>query len=179
MAKSKRQVRHENVRTKSLFSVNLSFNALIGIVLAILGTFILFFNGSSSLMPLLIRIIGVVMVCIGAVATVNYFRYKNSANSLIIGIVQIVLGVALLIAASQISKWIFLALGILLALYGVFTLIRSRGNVLSVILGIAFVVLGILIILYTFYVDWQWLRDWGYYIIGIAAYCGAVFFLFC
>lgn len=177
-SKSKRQVRHENVRTKSLFSVNLSLNALIGIILAILGTFILFFDGSASLMPLLIRIIGVVLVCIGAVSVVNYFRHRNSANSLIVGIVQIVLGVALLIAAAQISKWIFLALGILMAVYGVYTLIVSRGKVLPVVLGVVFIVLGILIILYTFYANWQWLRDWGYIPIGIAAYCGAVFFLF-
>lgn len=178
MAKSKKQVRHERVRTKSLFSVNLSLNALVGIVLAILGTFILFFNGSAGLMPLLIRIIGVVFVCIGAVATVNYFRNKNSANSLIGGIIQIVVGLALLIAASQISQWIFLALGILMAAYGVYTLITSKGDTLSVILGIAFIAIGILVILYTFNGNWAWMSDWGYIPIGISAYCGALFFLF-
>ena len=40
------------------------------------------------------------------------------------------------------------------------------------------IVVGILILLYTFNADWQWLKDWGYIFIGIAAYCGAVVFLF-
>lgn len=176
--KSERQKRHERVAVGGGgFSVNLKVDALIGILLAILGTFILFFGGGSSLIPMLIRIIGVIAVCLGIVAIVNYFRHRNSGTSLVMGIVEVVIGVALIIAASQISQWIFLALGILLAAYGVYLLVMSRKNTIKIIMGIVYILLGILVILYTFNSDWAWINEWGKYIIGIAAYLGAAFFL--
>lgn len=176
--KSERQRRHERVTAS--FSMNLSVDAMVGIILAVIGTFILFFNGTFGLVSLLIRIIGVVAACLGLVAVVNYFRYKNSSKSLIIGIIEIIVGVALVIAADQISSWIFLALGILIAAYGIYLLITSKGDALTVIMGIVYIVLGVIIILYMFGLQysWAWITDWGYIPIGIAAYLGAIFFLF-
>ena len=176
--KSERQRRHERTSVSAGgFSMNLKVDTLVGILLAILGTFIIFFGGGTSLIPLITRIIGIIAICLGVVAVVNYFRYRNSGTSLIVGIVEIVLGLALIIAASQIAQWIFLALGVILILYGIYTLVMSRGNMLKVIMGVVYIVLGILIILFTFCNEWQWLQDWGKYIIGAAAYCGALFFL--
>lgn len=176
--KSERQKRHERVSAN--FSINLTVDKMAGIILAVLGTFILFFDGTTSLTTMLIRIIGVIAACLGIIAVVNYFRYKNSGKSLIIGIVEIVVGVAITIAAQQISLWIFLALGIILALYGIYLLITSKGRTLDVIVAIVYIVVGILIILYmlgTQY-DWEWITSWGKYPIGIIAYLGAILFLF-
>ena len=83
--KSERQVKHERVSSK--FAINISVNAMIGIMLAVLGTFILFFNGTTGLITMLVRIIGVVAAALGAVAVVKYFRYKNSGKSLALGII--------------------------------------------------------------------------------------------
>ncbi len=177
-SKNERQRRHERVSAK--FSLNLSVNAMVGIILAVLGTFILFFDGTLSLIPLLIRIIGVVTACLGVIAAVNYFRHRNSSRSLVIGIIEIIVGVALVIAAGQISAWIFLALGILIAVYGIYLLVTSGGDALTVIMGIVYIVLGVIIILYMFGLQygWEWITAWGYIPIGIAAYLGAIFFLF-
>ena len=174
--KSERQVKHERVSSK--FAINISVNAMIGIMLAVLGTFILFFNGTTGLM--LVRIIGVVAAALGAVAVVNYFRYKNSGKSLALGIIEIIVGVALVIAANQISSWIFFALGLLLVGYGIYLLVKSKGNRLNVLMAIIYLILGAFVILYMFgtMYGWEWITSWGYIPIGIAAYLGAIFFLF-
>lgn len=179
--KSVRQKRHE--RVSATFNMNLTVNALIGILLAILGTVIMFFGGPGaveSTIRMTIITIGIVIVCLGAVTLVNYFRHKNSANSLIYSICEIVVGIALIIVAATIAAWTFFIIGIVIMVYGVYLLVISRGDALYVLLGIAFLVVGLLIMLYTFGLQfsWDWMNSWGKYVIGSFAYCGAVAFLF-
>ncbi len=160
------------------FYVNITINAFIGSMLAVIGTFLLFFNGQDAT-PLCITIIGVFCVCIGAVGIVNFIRHKDDNGSLIVAILQVIIGVLFIIMANTIKEWIYLVIGILLIAYGIYLLIVSRrSNTFGIVLGIMLIVVGILILLWTFNADWAWLRDWGYIIIGIAAYFGAAFFLF-
>lgn len=172
--KTTRKQRHERVQAN--FSMNLSVNAAVGILLAIIGTFVLFFGGVKGAVEMLMVVIGVVLVCFGAVAIVNYFRHNNSSKSLLVGILEAVVGVAIIIAGNFIALWMFLIIGILIALVGVYVLVKSRGDLIEILIGIAYIVLGVLILLYAF--GWQWVMDWGKFIIGIASYLGAVFFLF-
>lgn len=160
------------------FYMNITINAFIGSMLAVIGTFLLFFNGQDAT-PLCITIIGVFCVCIGAVGIVNFFRKKDDNGSLVVSILQVLIGVLFIVMANTIKDWIYLVIGILLIAYGIYLLIISRkSNTLGIVLGILLIVVGILILLWAFNANWQWLRDWGYIIIGIAAYCGAAFFLF-
>ena len=38
------------------------------------------------------------------------------------------------------------------------------------------IVIGLLVLFYAF--GWEWMMSWGYILVGIAAYIGAVIFLF-
>ena len=163
------------------FYFNITINAFIGCMLAAIGTCLLFQSG-NNVTPVAITIVGVFCVCLGAVAIVRYLRKAEGTDTstLVIGILQAVLGVILIIMANTITDWVYLAIGIALIAYGVYTVVKGalHNKTLFVILGIVLIVVGILILLYTFNADWQWLKDWGYIFIGIAAYCGAVVFLF-
>lgn len=166
-------------RTKFYF--NITINAFIGCMLAAIGTCLLF-KGGQDITPVAITIVGVFCVCIGAVAIVRYLRKEENTDmgSLVVGIIQAIIGVVLIVMANTVSQYVYLAIGIAVIAYGIYVIVQSvrQSNTLAMIMGIVLVVVGILILLYTFATSWQWLRDWGYILIGIASYCGAVFFLF-
>lgn len=166
-------------RTKFYF--NITINAFIGCMLAAIGTCLLF-QGGQDITPVAITIVGVFCVCLGAVAIVRYLRKNEGTDmgTLVVGIIQAVIGVILIVMANTVTQYVYLAIGIALIAYGIWTIIQAvrHGNTFALIMGILLIVVGILVLLYTFATSWAWLQDWGYILIGIAAYIGAVIFLF-
>lgn len=166
-------------RTKFYF--NITINAFIGCMLAAIGT-CLIFNGNEQVTTLAITIIGVFCVCLGAVAIVRYLRKNEgtSMSTLVIGILQAIVGVILIVLAPTVGFYVYLAIGIALIAYGIWTIIQAvrHGNTFTLIMGILLIVVGILVLLFAFAASWAWLQEWGYIIVGIAAYIGAVIFLF-
>ena len=167
--------------SKTKFYFNITINAFIGCMLAAIGTCLLF-KGGQDITPVAITIVGVFCVCLGAVAIVRYLRKEDNTDmgSLVIGIIQAIIGVILIVMANTVSEYVYLAIGIAVIAYGIYTVIQAvrHKNTFALIMGIVLIVVGILILLYTFATSWTWLQDWGYILIGIACYCGAVFFLF-
>ena len=167
-------------RTKFYF--NITINAFIGCMLAAIGTCLLFQGGQDNITPVAITIVGVFCVCLGAVAIVRYLRKNEGTDmgTLVVGIIQAVIGVILIVMANAVTQYVYLAIGIALIAYGIWTIIQAvrHGNTFALIMGILLIVVGILVLLYTFEASGGGLEDWGYILIGIAAYSGAVIFLF-
>lgn len=152
--------------------ISLSLNALIGILLAIVGAFLVFFNQQpSSIVTFLSKVIGVFLICIGAVGIVNYFKYKQDAGVLVIGICEIIVGILFMISA--IATYFIIIIAAALIVYGAVHLFRYHRSSLDFITGIAFIVIGILVLI-TFWVT----EPVFMIIVGIAALIGAVYFLF-
>ena len=101
-------------------------------------------------------------------------------GTLVVGIIQAIIGVVLIVMANTVTQYVYLAIGIALIAYGIYTIVQAvrHGNTFAMIMGILLIVVGILVLLFTFATSWAWLQDWGYILVGIAAYIGAVIFLF-
>ena len=166
---------------KTKFYFNITINAFIGCMLAAIGTCLLF-KGGQDITPVAITIVGVFCLCLGLVAIVRYIRkYENTdMGTLVVGIIQAIIGVVLIVMANTVTQYVYLAIGIALIAYGIYTIVQAvrHGNTFAMIMGILLIVVGILVLLFTFATSWAWLQDWGYILVGIAAYIGAVIFLF-
>ena len=166
---------------KTKFYFNITINAFIGCMLAAIGTCLLF-KGGQDITPVAITIVGVFCLCLGLVAIVRYVRkYENTdMGTLVVGIIQAIIGVVLIVMANSVTQYVYLAIGIALIAYGIYTIVQAvrHGNTFAMIMGILLIVVGILVLLFTFATSWAWLQDWGYILVGIAAYIGAVIFLF-
>ncbi len=166
---------------KTKFYFNITINAFIGCMLAAIGTCLLF-KGGQDITPVAITIVGVFCLCLGLVAIVRYVRkYENTdMGTLVVGIIQAIIGVVLIVMANTVTQYVYLAIGIALIAYGIYTIVQAvrHGNTFAMIMGILLIVVGILVLLFTFATSWAWLQDWGYILVGIAAYIGAVIFLF-
>lgn len=168
----------KNRKSKVDFSLNMSVNVLFGIVLAVFGTFIMFYGNDISRVALIV--VGIVAVCLGAVAVVGYLKNRGAVKNLVVGILEIAAGLALILLTSFFGVIIFTVAAVIIAAYGVYVLVKAKGKALQILLGIIFMVVGVLIFLYAIgaYNGWGWIDTWFKYVLGSAAYCGAVFFLF-
>ncbi len=169
--------------SKTKFYFRITINAFVGSMLAAIATCLIFKSG-QDITPIVITVIGVFCVCIGAVSVVSYFRHDKSERDtaqLIVGVIQLLIGVILIVMANTVVQWVYIAIGVALMLYGafhIFKAIRSgrKGNMFGIIMGILLVIIGLLVLFYAF--GWEWMNTWGYILVGIAAYIGAVIFLF-
>ena len=149
--------------------ISLSLNALVGILLAILGTFLCFFQ--SDITGILFMVIAIFLICIGAVGVVHYFKYKQDGSVLVTGIIEIVVGILLFIG--PIATYFKLIVAIVLILYGAYHLFRYHKTSWDFITGLAIIVVGILILIT------QWVSEPIFLIIvGVAALIGAAYYLF-
>lgn len=152
--------------------ISLSLNASIGILLAIIGTFLVFFNGNlSGILSYLIKVTAIFLICVGAVGVVNYFKYKLESAVLVVGLVEIIIGLVLIFA--PIEKYLLIIIGAALILYGAVYLFRYHKTAWDFITGLLFIVVGILVLI-TFWVT----HEIFLLIVGIAALIGAAYFLF-
>ncbi len=168
----------ESEKSKREVTLNMSLNMLFGIVLAVFGTFIMFFGNDISYVALIV--IGIVAVCLGAVGAVDYIKNRGAVKNLVISLLEVVAGLALILFSSFFGVVIFTVAAVILAAYGVYLLVKSKGKALKVILGLVFIVVGVMLFLYAIgaYQQWGWINTWFKYVLGTAAYCGAIFFLF-
>ena len=152
--------------------ISLSLNALVGILLAIIGASMVFYNQNlSGTINTLSRIIGIFLICIGAIGVLHYFKYKQDGAVLVIGIAEILVGILLLIG--PIAQFLCLIIAIVLILYGAYHLFRYHKTSWDFITGLAIVVVGILVLIT------QWVSEPIFLIIvGVAALIGAAYYLF-
>lgn len=161
-----------NVRKSGSVGISLSLNALIGILLAIIGAFLVFYNNDlQGTIGILVRIVAIFLICVGAVGVVHYFKYKQEISVLIVGLFEIIVGIALLISA--IAAYFIIIIAAALILYGAYHLFRHHKTAWDFITGLTFIVVGILVLI-TFWVT----EPIFLLIVGIAALVGAVYFLF-
>lgn len=154
-------------------SVSLSLNALIGILLAIIGAFMVFNRqGLQGTLGTLSYIVAIFLICVGAVSIVHYFRYKQDGAVLIVGIFEILVGVLLLI--SSINKYFIIIIAAFLILYGAVHLFRYHRSSWDFITGLTFIAVGVLVLIT------YWVSDVMVFnlIVGISALVGAAYFLF-
>ena len=122
-------------------------NVLYAILLIVLG--ILFLVGGAgtakNLLNIILTVGGVVLVVLGVLNLL--------AGLLPIGIAYLIFGV-LLIAFAWTLAWIaFLAIGVLLLVNGIANLVKRRGWVVNNVIAL---VVGILVLLLAFGVNWAW-----------------------
>ncbi len=172
-----------NARTsKTKFYFRITINAFVGSMLAAIATCLLF--NKQNITPIMITIVGVFCVCIGAVSVVGYLRDEKSERDmaqLIVGVLQLLIGVILIVMAIRVAEWVFIAIGVAIMLYGAFYIFKAvrsgrKGNMPGIIMGILLIIIGLLVLFYAF--GWGWMNDWGYILVAVAAYIGAVIFLF-
>ena len=172
-----------NARTsKTKFYFRITINAFVGSMLAAIATCLLF--NKQNITPIMITIVGVFCVCIGAVSVVGYLRDEKSERDmaqLIVGVLQLLIGVILIVMAIRVAEWVFIAIGVAIMLYGAFHIFKAvrsgrKGNMPGIIMGILLIIIGLLVLFYAF--GWGWMNDWGYILVAVAAYIGAVIFLF-
>ena len=133
-------------------------------MLAAIGTCLLF-KGGQDITPVAITIVGVFCLCLGLVAIVRYIRkYENTdMGTLVVGIIQAIIGVVLIVMANTVTQYVYLAIGIALIAYGIYTIVQAvrPGNTFAIIMGILLIVVGLLVLLFPFAACWAWLQGWG------------------
>ena len=133
--------------------------SLIGaIVSVIVGILLVIFHNEAP--EMIIRVLGIAVLTAGVVALITYFVDKSNAYlsvvGLVLGIILIVLGIWMVASPSSIMSVISIFFGIVLIVDGIIDIqisssstdTKSKGFIISLILGIITLIAGIIIIIF-------------------------------
>lgn len=131
----------------------------VGFIISFIGIMLLMVGRITStiiqIISISLMLIGLLLVSGNIKKIIKKQKDKDTSYYLLIGILLIAISILLYVFGGQISKWLDLIVGILLALYGIVLLISfaikktisKAKNIFNIILSCLFVVTGILIAL--------------------------------
>lgn len=122
-----------------------------GILLLVVGVLMVLYKNES--LKLILMIGGAFILIIGAFGIFDAMRYKNTIG-IAIGVVEAVLGIALMLAPNFFQDVMMILLAVMLIVIGLTTALGSltvgsfkAGKIISIIVGVIMLVLGVYAIL--------------------------------
>lgn len=125
---------------KIKLSQNISISS--SILLIVIGAFLIKY--ASSVLHIILFILGVTAASIGLGIIVNKFRYKRETKEFWVGFLMIVLGILLAIFTDAVAKVALLILGAIFVAFGIYVIAKNVNNKdwFPLTLGISRIVIG-------------------------------------
>ena len=123
------------------------------VVLILIGLYVVIHPGSS--LNMVVKIVGIALIIYGAIGVVGYLTGKSEKNTVnfIVAILIVIVGLFFFTSPSKVVSFFPTVTGILLIVAGVrdiLSAIRTKGNLVPLVLAIITLIFGLIILLNPF-----------------------------